>query len=116
MASRRAAMETGPCSASFMLFARGGRRGAEGAAQVGLVRSNVGHGVPPTRKGTQSNFRVPESRIVPTATRFDDSIPPLGPGGRCDPRFRLGLATPRRAVDARGGFFSFDATPTQRRL
>src|SRR5215472_15173008 len=44
-ASRRAAMEAGPCAASFMWFVCGGRRGGEGAAQVGHARSDVGHGV-----------------------------------------------------------------------
>src|SRR5262245_20717311 len=91
-----------------MLSARCGRRGAEGAAQVGPAgRSDVGHGMA-GHEGSQSNFRVPESRIVPTATPFDESMPQVGPA-EADPRFRRGSATPRRAVGPRGGFFSFGA-------
>src|SRR5262249_52752083 len=104
-ASRKAAIEAGPCAASSMLFARCGRCGAEGAAQVALAGlSDVGHGMA-GHEGSQSNFRVPESRIVPTATPFDESMPQVGLV-EGDPRFRLGPTNPRRAVGpSRRGFF-----------
>jgi len=62
-----------------MLVARCGRRGAKGAVQVrpaGL--SDMGHGMA-GHEGSQSNFRAPESRIVPTAIPFDESMPQVGP-------------------------------------
>jgi hypothetical protein len=62
-----------------MWFARCGRGGAEGAAQVELASPcGVADGMT-GREGTQSNFRVPESRIEPTATLFDESISQVGP-------------------------------------
>src|SRR5262245_61710237 len=87
-----------------MLVARCGRRGAKGAAQVGPAGlSDVGHGMA-AHEGSQSDFRVPESRIEPTAIPFDESIPQVGLV-EGDPPFRLGLTTPRRAVAPLGGFF-----------
>jgi hypothetical protein len=56
------------------------------------------------RDGSQSDFRVPESRIEPTATPFDENISQVGPV-EGDPRFRLGRITPRRAVAPSAGFF-----------
>src|SRR5262249_60890230 len=52
-----------------MWFARGGRRGAEGAAQVGLARSDVGHGVPRQERVLKaiSGFQSRESYRRPPA-------------------------------------------------
>jgi hypothetical protein len=55
-------------------------------------------------QGAVDNFRVPESRIEPTATPFDESIPQVGLV-EGDPRFRLGLTIPRRAAGPLGGVF-----------
>jgi hypothetical protein len=87
-----------------MWFARCGRGGAEGAAQVRPASPyGVAEGMT-KREGTQSNFRVPESRIEPTTIAFDESMSEVGSVER-DPRFRLGPTTPRRAVAPSAGFF-----------
>src|SRR5262249_38301016 len=103
-ASRRAAMEAGPCAASFMWFARGGRRGAEGAAQVGLARSDVGHGVARQERVLKaiSGFQSRESYRQPPALM--KRMPQVGPV-EGDPLFRLPATTPRRGFFSAAGFF-----------
>jgi len=109
-ASRRAAMEAGPCAASFMWFARGGRRGAEGAAQVGLARSDVGHGVARQERVLKaiSGFQSRESYRQPPALM--KRMPQVGPV-EGDPLFRLPATTPRRGFFSAAVFFTLAAGP-----
>src|SRR5262245_60471337 len=59
-------------------------------------------------QGAVDNFRVPESRIVPTATPFDESMPQVGqvdgdPPSASDPQHPAARLVPS------AGFFLFDA-------
>src|SRR5262249_12838879 len=102
--SRRAAMEAGPCAASFMWFARGGRRGAEGAAQVGLAPSDVGHGVARQEGGLKAISRVQSRESYRQPPAVMEKMPQVGPG-EGDPLSRLPAATPRRGFFSAAGFF-----------
>src|SRR5262245_44812210 len=87
-----------------MLVARCGRCGAQGAAQVGPAGlSGVADGKTGC-KGNQSNIRVPESRIVPTAIPFDESMPQVGPVDG-DPPSASGSQYPAARLLPSAGFF-----------
>jgi hypothetical protein len=64
--------------------------------------SDVGHGMA-RHEGSQSNFRVPESRIEPTATPFDESIPQGPVDG--DPPSASGSQHPAARLLPSAGFF-----------
>jgi hypothetical protein len=57
-----------------------------------------------SREGSQSDFQVPESRIVPTATRFDESMPQVGPVDG-DPPSASGSQHPAARLVPAAGFF-----------
>jgi len=57
------------------------------------------------REGSQSDFRVPESRIEPTVTAFDESVSQLGPVDGDPPSASGPPHTPPRGWSARRGFF-----------
>jgi hypothetical protein len=63
----------------------------------------MGHGMA-GHEGSQSDFRVPESRIVPTGIPFDESMPPVGPVDG-DPPSASGSQNPAARLLPSAGFF-----------